>query len=282
MSVVWPIRRQAACELKLTTIRRWTGLAIVVFGIIHSSLLSASPIAQSGPFKVTLLEIYSSDGCSSCPPAEEWVSRLTQSSGLWKDFVPVVFHVDYWDYLGWKDEFSEEKFSERQKNYAASWGNNNVYTPGFVLDGKEWRDRYQSDLVKSSKEEVGNLRIENSADDIFKIIFEPKTVNGQGNSYKAHAALLGFGIVSDVKAGENAGRQIRHDFTIIDYMEKDMGASKDGHFQEGLPLKVPNKLSYKKLAVSAWVSAGGSMAPIQAAGGYLVVKMPAKSKNKPF
>ena len=252
--------------------RRLTGLAIVYFGIVCPSLLLASPIARSGPSKVSLLEVYSSDGCSSCPPAEEWVSRQTQNSGLWKDLVPVVFHVDYWNYLGWKDEFSEGKFSERQKNYAASWGNDNVYTPGFILDGKEWRDWSGSDTVKPPMKEPGVLVIENSGDDLFKITFKPMTKDRQGNSYTAHAALLGFGIASDVKAGENAGRKIEHDFTVLDYVEKDMSASKDGIFEGGFSLKVPKRFSSKKLAVSAWVSEGNSPAPIQAAGGYLAVK----------
>lgn len=246
--------------------------AILVVGATFSTLSTATEIAKSGPFKVSLIEVYSSEGCSSCPPAEEWVSKLSQSPELWKDFVPVVFHVDYWDYLGWKDKFSDPRFSERQRVYAESWRNGSVYTPGFVLNGKEWRDWYGQDSFRmvNKKEEADSLLIEKIKEDIFAITFKPKNENGFGRSYIVHAAILGFGIVSDVKAGENAGRHLKHDFTVIDYVEKDMGESKNGLFQKELSFKVRDKISFKKLAISAWVSEDNSYTPIQAAGGYLV------------
>src|SRR6266704_4673726 len=73
---------------------------------------------QSSGEQVALLELYTSEGCSSCPPAETWLSRLKESPGLWKDFVPVAFHVDYWDYLGWRDPWSSKTFIYRQHAYA--------------------------------------------------------------------------------------------------------------------------------------------------------------------
>src|SRR4051812_33062365 len=86
---------------------------------------------QSGPEQTTLLELYTSEGCSSCPPAEKWLSHLKESPGLWKDFVPVAFHVDYWDRLGWRDLLADRGFSDRQLAYAESWHSENVYTPAF-------------------------------------------------------------------------------------------------------------------------------------------------------
>ena len=62
---------------------------------------------HSAPKRTALLELYTSEGCSSCPPAEAWLSRLEYSPRLWRDFVPVAFHVDYWNYLGWKDNWSQ-------------------------------------------------------------------------------------------------------------------------------------------------------------------------------
>src|SRR5262249_27401056 len=95
---------------------------------------------QSSEVQTALVELYTSEGCSSCPPAEAWLSRLKDDSALWKNFVPVAFHVDYWDYLGWRDPWAATSFSERQRSYADSWSAVSVYTPGFVLNGKEWRD----------------------------------------------------------------------------------------------------------------------------------------------
>src|SRR5882672_2702112 len=94
---------------------------------------------QSVEQQTALLELYTSEGCSSCPPAEAWLTRLKDDPALWRNFVPVAFHVDYWDHLGWRDPWAAKAFSERQRNHAESWSAASVYTPGFVLNGKEWR-----------------------------------------------------------------------------------------------------------------------------------------------
>src|SRR5579859_7181132 len=77
-------------------------------------------VFESRTQQTALLELYTSEGCSSCPPAEAWLSRLKGSPVLWKDFVPVAFHVDYWDYLGWRDKLGARQFSERQRAYATA------------------------------------------------------------------------------------------------------------------------------------------------------------------
>src|ERR1700747_379835 len=85
---------------------------------------------ESGPAQVSLLELYTSEGCSSCPPAEAWLGGPSSNGALWKAVVPVAFHVDYWDNLGWKDEFSSRDFTQRQRHYAANWGPGAASTPG--------------------------------------------------------------------------------------------------------------------------------------------------------
>jgi len=76
---------------------------------------------QSGPQRVALLEVYTSEGCSSCPPAESWLSEFKNQARLWKEIVPVAFHVDYWDGLGWKDRFAKEEYTSRQRAYSENW-----------------------------------------------------------------------------------------------------------------------------------------------------------------
>ena len=93
----------------------------------------------SGPQQTALIELYTSEGCSSCPPAETWMSRLKESPGLWKQFVPIAFHVDYWDRLGWRDRFSSQRWTERQRRYASLWQSESVYTPAVVVNGREQR-----------------------------------------------------------------------------------------------------------------------------------------------
>ncbi|MCB1738986.1 MAG: DUF1223 domain-containing protein, partial [Gammaproteobacteria bacterium] len=94
---------------------------------------------NSGPRQVALLELFTSEGCSSCPPADRWLSGLIDDPRLWRELVPVAFHVDYWDYLGWPDRFASREFSRRQRDHARSGGLSQVYTPGVVLNGAEWR-----------------------------------------------------------------------------------------------------------------------------------------------
>ncbi len=93
-------------------LKRFSGF-VLASGVFFSSMANVNsqtqPIAfQSSENQITLLELYTSEGCSSCPPAEIWLGRLTQSPGLWKDFVPVAFHVEYWDYLGWRDPWASK------------------------------------------------------------------------------------------------------------------------------------------------------------------------------
>src|SRR5438270_9390200 len=84
--------------------------------------LHAEVAFRSGPAKVALVELYTSEGCSSCPPAEKWLGSLTADPGLWRQFVPVAFHVNYWDNLGWRDALATKAFTDRQYAYSAAWG----------------------------------------------------------------------------------------------------------------------------------------------------------------
>jgi len=169
---------------------------------------------QSSGKQTALIELYTSEGCSSCPPAETWLSRLKESSGMWKDFVPLAFHVDYWDYLGWRDPWANKLFSDRQRNYANQWRSESIYTPGFVLNGKEWRDwSGRKDGPKSAGANVGGLTVSSSDTNRWQVNFAP--ANTGSAAYEVHAALLAGGLSSNVKAGENRGRLLNHDFVVL-------------------------------------------------------------------
>src|SRR5271154_4189044 len=104
----------------------------IILASLVSLAASGAPIEFHSPERqVALLELYTSEGCSSCPPAETWLSGLKDAPGLWSNFVPLAFHVDYWDYLGWKDKWANQQFSERQRDYASLWAAKNIYTPEF-------------------------------------------------------------------------------------------------------------------------------------------------------
>lgn len=215
---------------------------------------------ESEATRVSLIELFTSEGCSSCPPAEAWLGRLTESPGLWRDFVPVSFHVDYWDGLGWPDRFARKEFTQRQRTYAQKWRSESVYTPGFVLDGGEWTD-WRTSPPKRSLLKPGVLRVKETAPGVFSVSFSPTA--DAGNGWRFHLAILGNGVSSNVKAGENSGRKLVHDFVVIAYQEK-QSAVNEASFE----LKPPKELAGGRLALAAWVSRAGEQEPIQALGGW--------------
>ena len=95
------------------------GLILLLF--FGDVLCADNVVFESGAKKVQLLELFTSEGCSSCPPAEASLGRLVNDPRLWHEFVPVAFHVDYWDRLGWKDPFASAEWTKRQRLYAANW-----------------------------------------------------------------------------------------------------------------------------------------------------------------
>jgi hypothetical protein len=165
-------------------------------------------VFESKPVRTHLLELYTSEGCSSCLPAEVWMSNLKNEPRLWQDFVPVAFHVDYWDHLGWRDPFASKTWTERQADYSARWKAETVYTPAFVLDGKEWR---YGALPAPAAETAGVLKITINGDRL-ATAFKPSNNSGH---YEIHVARLGFALSADVIAGENSGRKLMHDFVAL-------------------------------------------------------------------
>jgi hypothetical protein len=223
---------------------------------------------QSAPEKTALLELYTSEGCSSCPPAEKWLSELTNSPGLWKDFVPVAFHVDYWDRLGWKDPFADRGFSDRQQAYAELWHAENIYTPEFVLDGKEWvRWRMQNDGPRSSETKPGVLKVASTEKDRWQVTFQPTDTGGA--KYEVHGAMLSGGLISDVKAGENGGRRLIHDFAVLNFVTVPM-IPNGGTLQGQFVLPQRPGFSGSSVAIAVWITRAETLESVQATGGWIV------------
>jgi hypothetical protein len=222
---------------------------------------------QSGTNHTALIELYTSEVCSSCPPAEESFSSLKAHPRLWTDFVPAAFHVDYWDYLGWRDPFGAADYSKRQRAFAAEWKTRSVYTPGFVLNGKEWRGWFNRDqLLRASNQPAGKLTANSDDGKQWLLHFEPTTQNS--SIFDFYAALLGFDLANDVKGGENRGRKLQHDFVVLTFATV-MSRRNNDLFQAELFLTPRSHLSTKRLAVAAWVTWHDDLQPLQAVGGWL-------------
>jgi hypothetical protein len=217
-------------------------------------------VFESKPVRTHLIELYTSEGCSSCPPAEEWLSGLKTQPRLWQDIVPVAFHVDYWDHLGWKDPFASKTWTERQADYSVRWKKESVYTPAFVLDGKEWQ---YGTLPAAATETPGVLKISLNGDRV-TATFTP--VPGGGGRYDIHVARLGFSLMTNVTAGENNGRKLMHDFVVLGLTNEMM---KSGAKELRLPSPSTTSAIDVRTAVVAWVTQAGQIEPIQAVGGWL-------------
>ena len=221
---------------------------------------------ESGETQSSLIELFTSEGCSSCPPAEKWLSGLKSNQDLWKKIIPVAFHVDYWDRLGWRDRFAKPEFTSRQQRYAAAWGGDSVYTPGFVVNGKEWRDWFGGNAMPKSSTKVGVLRVSLGDDGKAQRHFCSGD-NTTGGPLALNVALLGNDLESDVKRGENSGRKLRHDFVVLQLAKSEM--TNQGNLWTGTVLLSSNAGTDKATALAAWVKSGETAPPIQATGGWL-------------
>jgi hypothetical protein len=241
---------------------------VLLLTAISATAQTNSVKFQSAPERTALLELYTSEGCSSCPPAEVWLSGLRDSPKLWKDFAPVAFHVDYWNSLGWKDKWSDAEFSERQRSYAQLWRAENIYTPEYVLNGREWRNWFTGKKGPSgSGEKVGVLTVTSANTNRWLVNFAPEKLADA--HYEIHAALLAGGIVSDVKAGENKGRRLDHDFVVVNLLQ--IGMTTSNSMAHGKFILNPARFRPEKtLALTVWVTRAGELEPLQTTGGWLI------------
>lgn len=219
-----------------------------------------STVFESGPDRVHLLELYTSEGCSSCPPADRWLTGLKEDNRLWDQLIPVAFHVDYWNYLGWPDRFASPANSQRQRDLARA-GSFQVYTPGFVLDGREWRrGLFDRSLDLRGDEHAGQLQLSWS-EPWAEITYANEQLEAE--TLFAHVVHLAFNQSTPIRAGENEGKLLYHDFVVIAHetieLESDQGAYSGW-------VKMP---AIRGTALAAWVNSDRHLMPLQATGGWL-------------
>ena len=213
---------------------------------------------DSGARQVTLLELYTSQGCSSCPPAERWLNECLNRGELWTSVVPVALHVDYWDYIGWKDPYATKEHGVRQRDYARAGKARTVYTPGFFVNGRDWRGWTMRLNPRSSDKQPGNLSA-TIADDRLTVSFP-----AHDRPMDLNVAILGFGIETDVKRGENRNRTLAQEFVALSHK---VYPSDNGSWSVTLPAR--EQQMAKRHGIALWVSAPGNPVPVQATGGWL-------------
>ena len=246
-----------------TILRR---LAVVAIIGVAPAVVNAeeATVFSSGSERVALIELYTSEGCSSCPPADRWLSGLSADTGVWSTFVPVAFHVDYWDYIGWRDRFAERAYSDRQRRYISEGAADVVYTPGMFVAGREWLGWRQGDGPSAESATPGELAVR-VQDEIVAIQYVPAETTDDG--LRVNVAVLGMGLETAVARGENRGRRLQHDFVVLRHEVLPMSAAGAGY--KAVTTLDTDALDAATYALAVWVSAGDSLTPLQATGGLL-------------
>src|ERR1700758_942746 len=121
--------------------------AILAIALLSPTVSFAACDVKSGPKTAALVELYTSEGCSSCPPADKRLSQFPSRQYPYEQVVPISLHVAYWDYIGWREPFAQPQFAERQSWLVRTNGHKTVYTPHFFVSGTEVRD-WDSDLAR--------------------------------------------------------------------------------------------------------------------------------------
>lgn len=177
-----------------------------------------SPEKQPIPSQTVLVELFTSQGCSSCPPADQVLQRLVENNeeGNLK-VIALSYHVDYWNRLGWKDPYSQAAFSERQRQYARVLPDQRVYTPQMVIQGQRAQVGSREKEVRASILSIGQqpqvsnltttLKAATNGSSIREISYE---ITGKTNGITLQVALVETHLANDVPRGENSGNRLAH------------------------------------------------------------------------
>ncbi len=181
---------------------------------VSGAVLSAAPAcqAESAATLTPVIELYTSEGCSSCPPADRWLSGLKASAASGKAVVQ-AFHVGYWDYIGWTDRFAAPAHTERQKQVASNNRLNTIYTPQLVRNGLDWRDYAKArESVEPARASIAMRRSDGNS---FEANVAP---TDSAARWSAYWTVTENSHSSKVKAGENSGELLQHDFVVRQYV----------------------------------------------------------------
>jgi hypothetical protein len=262
----------SSTRVALTCLFALTALTVLTVGTASAASSSTSPAlctVQSPAHRVALVELYTSQGCSSCPPADRWLSGFSQRYRA-TQAIPLALHVGYWDYIGWKDPFAKREFNERQRQWATANQNNTVYTPSVFVHGRELRDwagePQVSRRIKAINDSLAAARIElgahiNGAQ--LRVDVHAQALNAAANSNLAaggelRVALTQNGLRTAVKAGENRGESLGNDHVVREWS----AALPLGKHQ--LKFDLPSGTQPRDWAVVAFVQSGPGKDVLQA------------------
>jgi hypothetical protein len=220
--------------------------------------------AKSSDHLVALIELYTSEGCDSCPPADNWLSRLAAGDGT--RAIPIAFHVDYWDRLGWKDRFASAKYTGRQYEQMRRQQATFVFTPQVILQGRDFGQWSAAGEPTAAIAAVNARRpratIELAAESqganaIVDVHVKVADVRDRSRAVVA-VALVQSKLSSDVKAGENAGKRLAHDHVVRQWRDG-IAVDASGELRQRLQFPLPADAGPLEVVAFAEDSAGGDV-----------------------
>jgi hypothetical protein len=196
-------------------------LLLIVLGM--GTVARGAPLceAQSTAQTAALVELYTSEGCSSCPPADRRLSELTiaQSSGGLA--VPIAMHVDYWDGLGWKDRFAKPEFAIRQSWLVSLAHDRTVYTPHFFVAGQallHWSGELAQQIALINQRSAqASIKLNAHFEAVDRLVLEASSQTGLDIPLQLYLAVTEDDLRSQVKAGENGGATLHHDHVVREW-----------------------------------------------------------------
>ena len=195
---------------------------LVLASLISSTAFAADPIVvNSSDRQTAVVELYTSEGCSSCPRADRWLSKLVTTPQQDHDMLALAFHVDYWDYLGWKDRFSSADYTKRQRVLGANNLQRTIYTSEFFVNGMEARGSSNIlDKIQKTNQKPAPLALEMTVSrDKLELVVALQAPPERGTIGQIHHRYLVYenNLSTDVKHGENSGEVLHHQ-QVVRYM----------------------------------------------------------------
>jgi hypothetical protein len=186
------------------------------------ALLTCTPLnaetlqTKSGQNITAVIELYTSEGCSSCPPADQWLAQLGEVDSETLDVVALAFHVDYWDYIGWKDRFANPQHTQRQRLLAQTNRQSTIYTPGFYVQGIESQGTANMiSRIRQANTEPAQVDLDLK----LEVIDQKMNLRLDSNNRSHQDLQIEFVVFEDnlrsqVTRGENAGHELKHQSVV--------------------------------------------------------------------
>lgn len=213
--------------------------------------------------QTAVVEFFTSEGCSSCPPADKWFEAMVQLPSDEIDVLGLAFHVDYWDYLGWKDRFGSPRHTARQRQLGANNLQRSIYTPEFFVNGVEARGtRKVLEKVRSSNQKKATIQMELSVtklSDSLQLELRSSRATTETEPLQHQFFVYENELTTDVRRGENAGEKLRHQH-VVRFMGPELLLKEVNQFR----IKIDSDWQLDKIGVAALVTSPGKDIYLQA------------------